>query len=35
MASTWAETMSAALPLVKPQPTTARGVEVITRFMSE
>jgi len=29
MASTWAETMSAALSWPKPQPTTASGVEVI------
>ena len=35
IARTWAETMSLALSLVKPQPMTASGVEVITRLISE
>ena len=34
MASTCQETTSAALAVEKPQPTTASGVEVITRFIS-
>ncbi len=34
IASTWAETMSAAFAVLKPQPTTARGDEVMTRFIS-
>ena len=34
IAMTWAATMSAAVPVENPQPTTARGVEVITRFIS-
>ncbi len=34
IAITWAETMSAALPVENPQPTTAKGVEVIIRFIS-
>ena len=34
IASTCAVTTSAALPASKPQPTTASGVEVITRFIS-
>ena len=34
IASTWAVTIWAASSLAKPQPTTASGVEVITRFIS-
>ena len=34
IAITWAETTSAALPVVKPQPTTAKGVDVMIRFIS-
>ena len=34
IANTWAVTTSAASPVSKPQPTTARGEEVITRFIS-
>ena len=34
IATTWPETTSAACGVVKPQPTMASGVEVITRFIS-
>ncbi len=34
IARTWLDTTSAALPLSNPHPTTASGVEVMTRFIS-